>query len=165
MGGITLIVLAVFLSCVFLFYRQRTLELTDIITQWESTERSLYTFTERGLTEEQIEEKCKDLCGFYTERMAASVYQRLYDAVAEISAEARAVTRYDRIVTDVRADYRYGEIRVYMDCVIDYEGYGGYLIEGEEEDIVKRDKCTYTFEIEKTEDSFIISSVKIEWEE
>lgn len=165
MGGITLIILAIFAGGVFLYYRQRTVELTDMIDRWEESERSLYTFTERELTEEQIEEKCNEVCGYYSEEYKAEVYQRLYDAVAEISTDARTLTRYERIVTDVRADYRYGGIRVYMDCVIDYEGYGGYLIDGEEEDIEKRGKCTYTFEIEKTDDDYIITAIKTEWEE
>lgn len=165
MLGLTIGILAIFLGCIYLGASRRTEEIRGVIYDWEKADRSIYTFTERELGEEQIEEKCNEVCDFYSAQLREKNYQHLYDAVAEISSKARVVDTYERIVTDIRADYRYGEIRAYMDCVVDYKGYGGYIVKGEKENIEKRGKCTYTFDLEKTDDGYIITKIKIEWDE
>ncbi|MBQ8696476.1 MAG: hypothetical protein IJ519_02045 [Clostridia bacterium] len=165
MAGITVCALAVFVGGVYLSARQRTREITEVINAWEKAERSLYTFTERELSEEDIEQKCSEVCDYYSEELRDEVYQQMYDSVAEIATDARTVECYARIITDIRTDYRYGEIRAYMDCVIDYKGYGGYIVSGEDEDIEKRGKCTYTFDIEKKDDGYIITDISVRWDE
>ena len=51
-----------------------------------------------------------------------------------------------------------------MDCTVDFEGYGGYLSEEFEENIIKRGKCVYTFKITEGEDGYLINDIEIDWE-
>lgn len=157
--GVGIVVLGV-----VLYYRQRTIEAKEVALAWEKCERELYTFSDRDLSEEQIEDMVDELCDFYTEEFASENYHRLYDAVSEISVEAHTVDCYQRIITDIRVDNQYRQTRVFLDCVIDYEGYGPYLINGEDDHLVKRQKCTYTIKLEREGESFVISEIYREWD-
>ena len=85
MTGITVCVLAIFLGGIYLTAHRRTREITEVITAWEKAERSIYTFTERELSEEDIERKCSEVCDYYSDDLRGEVYQQMYDSVAEIA--------------------------------------------------------------------------------
>lgn len=164
MALLSLVGVGIVILGVVIYYAHRSAEAKDVALAWEKCERELYTFSERDLSEEQIDGMVGELCDHYTDELAEENYQSLYDTVSEISAEAHTVDCYQRIITDIRVDNRFRQTRVFLDCVIDYEGYGPYLIEGEDDHLVKRQKCTYTLKLEKEGDSFVISEIYRDWD-
>lgn len=165
MAGICLLCLAVFFVGALMYYRSRSNAVRDMVSRWESAERGVYLCGVGERSEEDITAIADSVTGYYTDELAASYSQALYDAAAEISEGARAVSKYDRIIKEIEVDYRYGGVRVYIESVVDYFGYGGYIFEGESDEIAYTGKCTQTLQMEETEDGWRISAVTVEYEE
>lgn len=165
MAGITLLCLALFFAGALMYYRSRSNAVRDTVSHWEAAERGVYLCGAGERSEEDITAIADSVSGYCTDELAASYSQVLYDAAAEISSGARAVSKYDRIIKDIKVDYRYGGVRVYIESVVDYSGYGGYIFEGESDEISYTGKCTQTLQMAETDHGWKISAVTVEYEE
>ncbi len=164
MASVCVLALALFFGSAFVYYRFQSESIRTVLRDWDDAYRGLYLCGQAERTEEKLQALRDAVCGYYTEPLASEYAQTLYDAASELSTGVRSVERYDEIETRLDVDYRYGGVRAVYENVVDYEGYGGYLFDEEDEAISWSGKCVRTIQMEKIDGQWKIASLKIEWQ-
>ena len=156
------VILALFFAGAWIYYGLRSEQVKEQVRGFDRAYRAVYLSAAQEDAQERL---VSEACAYLSAQASAAQEQPLTDAFAELQAGARVVERYDCIVTDMSVDYRYGEVRVIRESVLDYAGYGGYLFPDEDEDIVYTGKCKQTYQMVREDGAWKIASVRTEYPE
>ena len=160
---IAVAVLAVFFVGVTAVYSYRGAQCRECVEDFDRAYRDLFLCGTSDRDDTQVSEIVERASGYLTDGASKRYADGYSDIVWEVSNEVRTVTKFSRIVTDTKTDYRYGGITVTVYSTVDYSGSGVY-IGRENEDISYIGKCTQTYRMEKTDDGYKISEMKTEYE-
>ena len=157
--------LAVFLIGVLVYYRARTNRIEECVFAYEAAYQSVYQTPPDGeLSEEELTHIVESVSQYLSGSLKEQIEEQLRTVATELSTGARTVDMYERLISDVSVDYRYGGVRVTVKSYVTFSGYGGYLNEDEDDHIDYQGRCTQILQMEKIDGAWMICSLRTELE-